>query len=496
MKGALNLKLGSMVLFFAGIIVSSAQAAEKPNILLIYADDFGWTGTSARMSPDRDDSRSDYYETPNIERLAQQGMRFSRGYSPGPNCSPSRHALLSGMCPAKNRKCDISGGRGPTEHVRWLAGRNGPDPLTEVVTFPKLLRDHAGYATAHFGKWHLPGDPGENGYDEHDGSRGNAAGGGDEDPKYVTEITTSGIRFMRKQVEAGKPFYLQISHFATHLPIQHRPETLLKYENKSKGERHTNPAYAAMTAELDRGVGMVLDEIDRLGIAKSTYVLFTADNGALRGLDDASTSNDPLNFGKPQVWEGGIRVPFIVRGPGVAANSWRHQAVVGYDLYSTFCEWAGIKDRVPDCVEGGSLAATLASGEEVEIKRKNSFLVFHFPNYVLGKGKDARPQSAIMIGDLKLMKIYEWDRPKLFDLSTDIGEKDDLWEKMPERARMMHSTLQEYLEQVNAPMPTLNPDVDMTVEEWSVWSKAQKKDNVAPKKAAKKAGKKSPKKEN
>jgi len=202
------------------------------------------------MHPVRNDSRSDYYHTPNLERLAEQGMRFSRAYSPGPNCSPSRFSLLSGMC---------------------------------------------------------PGNPGENGYVEHDGSRGNVAGGGDKDPKYIFDETNKGIAFMRRQAKADKPFYLKVSHFAVHLPMQHRPETLIKYENKDKGRRHTNPEYAAMTEDLDVGVGMILDEIDTLGIADNTYVIYTSDNGALRGEDNKNTNNDPLNFGKPQVWVGGAR---------------------------------------------------------------------------------------------------------------------------------------------------------------------------------------------
>ena len=488
MKKTFGLSILLLLMLIVAGLAGLVQAGEKPNIVLIYADDFGWNGTSARMHPDRADSKSDYYETPNIERLAEGGMRFSRGYSPGPNCSPSRHAILSGMSPAKNRKCDIGIGRGPTERVKWLAARNSPDPLTEVVAFPGLLRDHAGYATAHFGKWHLPDDPGVVGYDEHDGSRGNAAGGRDADPKYIFEVTERGVAFMTRQVKAGRPFYLQLSHFATHLPIQYRNATLNKYQKMDKGSRHTNPEYAAMTADLDVGVGMILNEIDRLGIAGNTYVVYTADNGALRGENDISTSNDPLNFGKPQVWEGGIRVPFIVRGPGVKANSWCHYPVVGYDLYPTFCQWAGIAGRVPDGVEGGSLVATLASGGRANVKRKNPFLIFHFPNYVLGGGKGARPQSAIMIGDMKLMKVYEWDRPRLFDLSKDIGERNDIWEKMPERVRRMHAMLEEYLQEVDAPMPKYNPDWDMTAEEWTAWSKTQKKENPKPKKAMKKAG--------
>ena len=151
-----------------------------------------------------------------------------------------------------------------------MAARNNPDPLTEAVPFAELLRDHAGYATAHFGKWHLPGHPGENGYDEHDGSRSSVNGGGEADPKYIFDLTNKGSAFMEKQVKAGKPFYLQLSHFAVHLPIQYRSATLGKYQAKEKGNRHTNPEYAAMTEDLDVGVGMILDEIDRLGIADNT----------------------------------------------------------------------------------------------------------------------------------------------------------------------------------------------------------------------------------
>jgi len=457
--------------------MTSSKAADKPNIVFLFADDHGWNGTSAQMHPDRADSKSDYYETPNIERLARAGMRFSRGYAPSPNCSPSRMSLLTGMTPAKNGKTDIGGGRGPREHVKWLAAKNKPIELSETLTFPKLLRDKAGYVTAHFGKWHLPGDPGENGYVEHDGSRGNAGGANKNNPKFIFSLTKKGIDFMRKQVKVDKPFYLQISHFATHLSMQSRPSTYKKYEEKKKGKRHFNPLYGAMSEDLDTGIGMILDEIEKLGIADNTYVIYTADNGALRGEKDKSTSNDPLNKGKPTVWEGGIRVPFMIRGPGIAANSWSHHPVVGYDLYPTFCEWAGIESLVPSQVEGGSLVPTLVSEGKAKMKRQNPHLVFHFPHYVIklgGKGKDTRPQSAIIMGDMKLVKIFEWDRPKLFALNHDIGEKKDIWNKMPEKGAEMHKTLQEYLKSVDAQMPKFNKDWDMTVEEWYASNKKKK----------------------
>ncbi|MHC4993924.1 MAG: sulfatase, partial [Planctomycetota bacterium] len=452
-------------LFLLTSFVPLTLAEPKPNIVLIYTDDHGWNGTSARMHPDLAESRSDYYRTPNIERLAREGVRFSRGYAPNSNCSPSRHAILSGMSPAKNRRVDIGSGRGPREHVRWLAARNSADPWNKITTFPRLLRDHAGYATAHFGKWHLPQDPSHVGFETHDGSRGNAAGGGFKDPKFIFQISNRGVEFIRKQTAADRPFYLQISHFATHLPIQYRNATYRKYKNLPPGARHRNPGYAAMTEDLDTGVGLVLDALDELGIADNTYVVYTADNGALRGENNEFTNNDPLNFGKPQDWEGGIRVPFIVRGPGVAPNSWRHQPYVGYDLFPTFCNIAGIGDRVPDGVEGGSLLPTLHAKNEVAVQRPNPYLVFHFPNYVLGY-KDTRPQSAIMMGDLKLMKLYEWDRPRLFNLRDDIGETTDLWDTLPEKAQYLHDTLNAYLQAVNAPMPTHNPDWTMTPNQW------------------------------
>ena len=246
-----QIRIYAFIIFLMVSVVPAFANTSKPNIILIYADDQGWNGTSVRMHPDREDSRSDYYQTPNIEHLALQGMRFSRGYSSNPNCAPSRHALLSGMTPAKNRRCDINNGRGPQTDVLWLAARNNPASLTEAITFPELLHDHAGYATAHYGKWHLPGDPGENGYDDHDGSRNNPGGGGDTDPKRIFDLTTKGLNFMQAQVQAGKPFYLQLSHFAVHLPIRYRSQMLDKYQALDKGNLHTNPEYAAMTEDAE-----------------------------------------------------------------------------------------------------------------------------------------------------------------------------------------------------------------------------------------------------
>jgi arylsulfatase A-like enzyme len=172
----------------------------------------------------------------------------------------------------------------------------------------------------------------------------------------------------------------------------------------------------------------------------------------------------------------------------VAPNSWSHHPVVGYDLYPTFCDIAGLTNRIPDEVEGGSLLPALRSKGAAPVKRLNPYLVFHFPNYVLGY-KDTRPQSAIMMGDLKLMKLYEWDRPKLFNLKDDIGETVDLTDQLPEKAQYMHDTLNAYLKEVDAPMPTHNPDWTMTPNQWLEWNKSQKAPKNANKKASKKAAK-------
>ena len=315
-----------------------------------------------------------------------------------------------------------------------------------------------GYATAHFGKWHLSGGPGCHGFDQHDGDTGNDHTGPNDhtNPKDIFGITNRAIAFMREQVAKDKPFYLQLSHYAVHSPPEALAATIAEFSSRPRGMRHNDIQNAAMTRYLDTGVGMILDCIKRLGIAANTYVVFMSDNGAAAG-PRRRTENLPLSGGKATLWEGGIRVPLIIRGPGVAPGVCCRQSVVGLALFPTFCELAGIRE-LPDGLEGGSLTTLLNNRGEGTVERPRAELVFHFPHYA--QGPKQTPQSAIYHGDYKLLRIHETRTDYLFNITEDIGGQHDLAKSMPGKAAEMEKALFAYLSEVDAQLPVPNPQYD------------------------------------
>jgi arylsulfatase A-like enzyme len=427
------------------LMPSAVWAAAKPNIIFMLSDDQGWNGLSVAMHPDVPASRGANYNTPSLEKLAAQGMRFSAAYAPAPVCSPTRISLQTGKSPALLHWTKAA----PPETGRKL---NEPILIKNIpaseTTIGELLRQ-AGYATAHYGKWHIRGGgPGQHGYDEHDGDTGNEEAFRFKDPNPVDifGMASKAAAFMEKSQKAGKPFYIQLSWNALHAPGNALKTTLAKYQKLGEGK---NMERAAITEDLDTGVGRVLKSIDQLGLAGETYVIYMSDNGAGGG-------RGALAGGKGDLYEGGIRVPLIIRGPGVKANSWCHVRTVGYDMLPTFCEWAGISaSALPKGIEGGSFAAALANAGVGSIKRPREELVFHFPHY-----QGDAPHSAIYMGNLKLIRFYEDNKTVLFDLSRDIGEKNDLSKQMPAEAARLGKKLQDYLVAVHAQMPTPNPQYD------------------------------------
>jgi len=453
-----GLYAGLLMALIGGGLCLPTQAAEPahlPNIVLMLADDQGWNGLSVAMTPDVPGSRSDVFQTPHLEKLAAQGMRFSSAYAPAPVCSPTRISLQTGKSPAQLHWTKAT----PPEAGHKLVEPQLIKNLSrEEVTCGELLRQ-AGYATAHYGKWHIAGGgPGEHGYDEHDGDTGNeeAFRFTDPNPVDIFGMADRAAAFMDRSARAGKPFFIQLSWNALHAPGNALKATLAKYERMDDGGRGKRAATAAITEDLDTGVGRVLEAIDRLGLGPDTYVIYVSDNGAGGG-----GRRGGLSGGKGSVWEGGIRVPLIVRGPGVAANSWCHVPVVGYDLLPTFCEWARIPAaKLPRGIEGGSLASVLQADGRGEVRRPSESLVFHFPHYQSGN----TPHSAIRLGSLKLIKFYENDSVKLFDLSRDIGERDDLAARMPAEATRLRAALEKQLLAVHAQLPEKNPRYDASLD--------------------------------
>lgn len=427
------------------LVSSGLLAAERPNIVFMLADDQGWNGLSVAMHPSVTGSNGDVYHTPNLERLAAQGMRFSAAYAPAPVCSPTRISLQTGKSPAALHWTKAAP---PESGHKLVEPRNVKHISTDETTIAEVLKQ-AGYLTAHYGKWHLGGGgPEKHGYDESDGDTGNenAFKFVDPNPVDIFGMAQRAEAFMAKAQRAGRPFFMQLSWNALHAAENANKATLAKYEMALGGEEDFKRIKtAAITEDLDTGVGRVLSSIDRLGLSGNTYVIYTSDNGAGGG-------RKALRGGKGDVWEGGIRVPLIVRGPGVKANSWCHTPVVGFDFLPTFCEWAGVPS--PRGIEGGSIASLIAGGT-APVKRPREELVFHFPHY-----QGDTPHSAILLGKFKLLHFYEDNRDLLFDLSNDLGEQTDLAARMPKETAELRGRLDTYLKSVNAQMPTPNPDYD------------------------------------
>jgi len=435
----------------------------KPNIIVILTDDQGWGTTSITVDPAVPESKSDFFKTPNLEKLASQGLRFTQAYSGHPNCSPSRAALLTGRSPAALHFTDICGRNGgglyvgnkiiPPQHINAL-------PAGEL-TLPEIIKKHhPTYKAAHFGKWHLGKvGPEGHGFDAGDGPTGNREGSvGDNlpnDPKRIFSITRRANDWMAAQAKDKQPFYLQVSHYATHLGLQSRPETRQRLDKRPSGTRHQNTEFGAMIEDLDDGIGQLLAKVNELGIGDNTYIFYTADNGTFP-LEEPGNINGPLRGNKATVWEAGVRVPFIITGPGIKSGTVSRAPVVGYDIYPTICDILGIAD-LPEQVEGGSLQPVWET-KAASVKRSRPQLVFHWPHYQ--HQKKSVPDSTVLLDSYKLHYFWETGKSELYNLKTDLAETKDLSQAMPEKAKELEGLLHSHLKEINAQIPELNKDYD------------------------------------
>jgi len=454
------MKSGIYILTVVALLTSVASAAKPPNFVVVYVDDLGWAETSVEMIRGRSDTRSDYYQTPNIERIAKDGMVLSSCYSPSALCAPSRNSLLHGMTPSRLRYTVLSA----VEAKKKYMGQ---------ITIPQALKKaNFDYATAHFGKWHNESiKPTEAGYDVTDGPNGNGPGDfaddrkthlPDDDPKRIFSLTDNSIQFMKDHVAADKPFYLQLSHYAMHIWHDSLKETREKYKKLPKGRKYSKNDdtpdedisiatynhgwiinYAAMLDDMDRSTGTLLDAIDQLGIADNTYVILTSDNGGgFRG-------NAPLKGGKGSLYEGGIRTPSFVRGPGIKSGSYCDVPVVQWDFLQTFYDLAGGTRPLPADLDGGSLRDVFENGNKGTVERNTEALVFHFPWHT------GEPESVIRRGNFKLRKDLDSLNVELFDVTNDITEKHDLSKQMPELVQELDRLRSDYLDSVDAETVTL-----------------------------------------
>lgn len=439
------------------------EAPKRPNIIFILADDLGWTDTGVY--------KSRYYETPNIDRLAAEGMRFTRHHS-GPNCTPSRAALMTGQYGPRTGMYTV----GSIERFDWRTRPLRPvDNVTELplekTTIANQLQN-AGYVTGMFGKWHL-GDrgqyhPSQRGFDEAivTGSEGHfeysttprdTSAKGKYLADYLTEKATDFITRHKDE-----RFFLYLPHFAVHGPHQAKAELKKKFAAKHGSDGHKNPTYAAMIASLDESIGAIQQTLENLNLADETVVIFSSDNGGVGGYaregiqeEREVTDNAPLRSGKGSLYEGGTRVPLIVRWPGVTdAGTTANISTIHVDVFPTLLEIADVP--APNApMDGESLVSLLANSDS---KLKRDAIFQHFPGY-LGSGDEhwrTTPVGTIEVGDWKLMEFFEDGRLELYNLRHDIGETKNLAEEFPDVAMKLHQRLVNWREEIHAPMPTPN----------------------------------------
>jgi arylsulfatase A-like enzyme len=441
--------------------IRAAELSPRPNFVVVMGEAQGWASSSVQMDDTVPGSKSALARTPSLEKLAAGGMRFANFYAASPRCTPTRAAFFTGRSPAALHMTFVGEGKGGGESSFSETGSKLiPAPATQELaeselTIAELLRGE-GYATAHFGKWHVGRvSPVRHGFEESDGPNNNGGPENVENPNPKQAFATAelGMNFMERQAKAGKPFYLQVSHYAGRGGTDARPETYAEVRKRATSERDQRlVGSAAVTQDMDATIGMLMAKLDELGLTLTTYFIYTADHGA-----QGRNANGPLANGKGTVWEGGIRVPLIVRGPGIKAGTCTHVMASTVDLFLTIAAIARVKAALPKDLEGGSLAAVFGGVPGAVVKRPRAEFVVHFPHY----DKDEQgPASAILLGKDKLIRPYETSVPMLFDLSKDLGERQDLAKDRPQEVADLDERLSEYLKLVNAAMPTPNPQFD------------------------------------
>ncbi len=457
----------------------------QPNVILILMDDLGWRDLGCYGSS--------FYETPNLDRLAAEGMRFTDAYASCPVCSPTRASVLTGKYPATVGITNWIPGNpwGKLMGVPYLHAL----PKSEV-TIAEALKQ-GGYRTFHVGKWHLGPEgnwPTEFGFDvniagcqwgsPHKGyfSPWGIPTLSDGQPgEYLTDrITDEAVKLVKQ--ESDKPFFMYLAHYAVHTPIQAPAELVKKYEDKAKrlgldqvqsnregdyfpvlhmkGKRtqhrliQSHPTYAAMMENLDQNIGKLLDAVDSAGKKDNTIVIFTSDNGGLSTSEGSPTCNLPLATGKGWMYDGGVREPLLVRWPAmVRAGSTCSVPVTSTDFYPTLLEAAALPARPEQHVDGASILPLLKGQPSID----REAIYWHYPHY---SNQGGTPSCAMRAGDWKLIEFFEDGKLELYNLRNDIGEEHDLASQQPDRVRAMHAKLVAWRESVEAKIPQPNPDYE------------------------------------
>ncbi len=463
----------------AGILASLLPAASPPpNVIVVLVDDLGWMDLGCQGS--------DFYRTPNIDRLAATGMRFTDGYASCAVCSPTRAALMTGRSPARlgitdwiRAEFQLTARQWPNVRDRFGYHRTGSadrellTPVNELqlphseITLAELLKP-IGYASAFIGKWHLGGRghlPVDQGFDENYGGWDYGQPPSYFDPfvelprlpmgiptlaprqpgEYLTDREADeAVGFIERNRD--RPFLLYLSHYAVHTPIQAKKDLIARYEPRRDGQGQDDPVYAAMVHSVDDAMGRLLETLDRTGLTDRTLIVFTGDNG---GLDRQGrpTENAPLRSGKGYAYEGGLRTPWIVRWPGVTeAAAVSREPVASIDLLPTIAAAVGTRPPADREIDGIDLGPALRGGNLPE-----RALFWHFPHYRHGPGHD--PYSVVRKGDWKLIRFYDPAKTELYNLADDLGEANDLAAAEQDRADQLSALLDEGLQDVGARLP-------------------------------------------
>lgn len=469
---------------FVFVVGSLVVAEDRPNLLFVYLDDYGWR--------DAGFMGSDFYETPNLDRLAEEGMIFTQAYSASANCAPARASLLSGQYTPRHQVYNVgTGPRGNAKHRRLLHVP-GVDTLNPSIrTWAQAIQD-AGYYTATMGKWHLSDDPIPYGFDlnvagTHSGGppkgyypphpRVPGLGEYGEDEYLTDTLSDRAESFVREN--SDRPWMLYLTHFAVHTPLDAKREYVSKYEAKAPGELHDHVAMATMIEAVDEGIGRIVNALEETGTREKTIIVFFSDNGGYGPATDMA----PLKGFKGTYYEGGIRVPFFVNWPGVVAPGVRNEVpIIGVDLFPTFCAMLGADLPEDQALDGINLLPLLR-GEEESVNRS---LYWHFPAYLQSYGQKynkeqrdplfrSRPCSVVRKGEWKLIQYFESGEFELFHLGEDEGEATNRVETDSEKAAELKANLKAWQDEIGADIPTEpNPKFDAKAEKEAI-SKAESK---------------------
>ena len=445
----------------AGVSIASAAARSKPNIVFLLVDDLGWRDFGCYGNT--------FYQTPNLDKLAAEGVRFTNAYAACPVCSPTRASILTGKYPARLHLTDWIAGRPQWPQAKLITPPFEQQLPLRETTIAEALKP-LGYRTASIGKWHLGGDgflPTSQGFDLNVAgtSRGSPASyfgpfdlpnlkGGTKDDFLTEKLSDAAAEFMG----AGKdPFFLYLPEFAVHLPLQAPAAAAEKYRRKNEGMTFPNPVYSAMVESVDHALGRLRARLDELRIADNTAIFVFSDNGGLRyegKSPNPVTDNSPLRAGKGHLYEGGIREPLLVYWPGVTKPGRVSDVpVCSVDFFPTILEMASGKRANVSGIDGVSLES-LIRGEGAP---KRDALYWHYPHY---SNQGGPPAGAIREGDWKLIEFFEDGRLELFNLKDDIGERQNLVLRQPKIAARLSRKLKDWRGSVNAAMPTANPNYD------------------------------------